>query len=355
VAVADLSDSRSSLAGFLPAAGYPTAVRMLPDGRSLIINGRGALSVIDPLTEDTLAGFSRTAVELNPYRDAILETRSEQRSSIEHVIYIVTEGRRPGRSANQQKLAREFVQFDNFHPSGSTNAEGHYWALAGLAPDFTQRLALAYAAGRLRYNGFEGNEPANLPPAGYLWSNAASAGLSVRTYGEMVENRPTAGADGVQIARVKDPSLQSITNMRFRGIDPMYADADRARVFLDDLKVSEATGKLPDLMVIHLGDDSDYALGMIVEGVSKSRFWPSTAIFAVDAGGANASLLVLSPFTRRGVVDHNAYNHSSVLRTIELIFDMHPMTVFDAAARPLAAAFAASANTAPYTAEKPAQ
>jgi DNA-binding beta-propeller fold protein YncE len=355
VAVADLSDSRSSLAGFIPAGGYPTGVRMLGDGRSLILNGRGSLSVIDPLTEETLDGFTRTAMERNPYHDSILETKSEQRSSIEHVVYIVTEGRHPIRTANRQKLAREFVHFENFHPNGDTNAEGHYWAVAGLAPDFTQRLAPAFAAGRLKYNGFDGNESANLPPAGYLWSNAASAGLSVRTYGELVENRPTAGPDGVQVARVKDPSLQAITNTRFRGLDPAYPDTERARVFLDELKLFEATAKMPSLMMIHLGDDNDAALGMIVEGVSKSRFWASTAIFAVDTGGPNAELLVLSPFTRRGVVDRNAYDHSSVLRTIELILDMHPMTIFDAAARPLAAAFAPGANPAPYTAEKPAQ
>ncbi len=355
VAVADLSDSRTGLAGFIPAGGYPTAVRMLADGRSLIVNGRGGLSVIDPLTEETLDGFTRTAMQLNPYRDAILETPSVQRSSIEHVIYIVTEGRRAGRTANQQKLAREFVKFENFHPNGETSAEGHYWAVAGLPPDFTQRLAPAFVAGRLRYNGFDGGEPANLPPAGYLWSNAASAGLSVRTYGELVENRPAAGADGVQVARVKDPSLQTITNLRFRGIDPAYPDTERARVFLDDLKVFEAAGKMPSLMVIHLGDDSDYALGMIVEGASKSRFWPATAIFAVDAGGPDAVLQVLSPFTRRGVVDRNAYNHSSVLRTIELILDIHPMTIYDAAARPLGAAFAPTASTASYAAEKPTQ
>ncbi|MGH9594419.1 MAG: bifunctional YncE family protein/alkaline phosphatase family protein, partial [Bryobacteraceae bacterium] len=132
-------------------------------------------------------------------------------------------------------------------------------------------------------------------------------------------------------------------------------DTERARVFLDDLKVSEVSGRMPNLLMVHLGDDSDDALGMIVEGVSKSRFWPSTAIFAVDAGGPNAVLLVLSPFTRRSVVDRTPYNHSSVLRTIELILDLHPMTIFDAAARPLGAAFASTLNTAPFTSEKPAE
>src|SRR5262249_31549379 len=89
VGIADLSDSRTSLAGFMRAGGYPTAVRMLGDGRSLIVNGRGSIRPIDPLTEESLDKETRDAVQSNPYRDAILENVPEQRSSIEHVIYIL--------------------------------------------------------------------------------------------------------------------------------------------------------------------------------------------------------------------------------------------------------------------------
>ena len=96
--------------------------------------------------------------------------------------------------------------------------------MSAIAPDFTERLAPSFAAGRLRYNGFEGGEPANLPPAGYLWSNALSAGLTVRNYGLFVDN-------GAPAPRVKDPSLQSVTNMKYRGADP--------QAFLDDLKQFE--------------------------------------------------------------------------------------------------------------------
>ena len=75
--------------------------------------------------------------------------------------------------------------------------------------------------------------PANTPPAGYLWTNALSAGLTVRNYGEFVTNKPQAGPDGIQVAKVSDPSLNGITNLRYRGWDTDYSDQDRARVLLE--------------------------------------------------------------------------------------------------------------------------
>jgi hypothetical protein len=64
-------------------------------------------------------------------------------------------------------------------------------------------------------------------------------------------------------------------------------------------------------------------------------------------------MLAISPYTQRGIIDSSMYNQSSVLRTMELILAMRPLTHFDAGARPLTAAFANSANNAAYTAEKP--
>jgi hypothetical protein len=101
---------------------------------------------------------------------------------------------------------------------------------------------------------------------------------------------------------------------------------------------------------------------MIVEGVSKSRFWSSTAIFSIEDDAQNGPdhvdahrsvLLAISPYTRRGIIDSSFYNQSSVMRTMELILGLRPMTHFDAAGRPLTAAFAATPSTAPYQAEAP--
>jgi hypothetical protein len=331
VAVADISESRSRLAGFVPVGAYPTAVRVL-NNRLVVLNGHGnSLSVIDAPSDEMLPDFTARAMALTPYRESFSDSLPEQRSSIEHVIYILMDGSSSG--PNAAKLAREFVRLENFHPAGDTPAAALNWAVAAIAPDFTERLAPSFAAGRLRYNGFEGGEPANLPPAGYLWSNALSAGLSVRNYGVFVDT-------GAQVIRVKDPSLAGITNMKYRGSDP--------QAFLDDLKQFES-GMIPNLMMVRA--ESDAALGRIVEAVSRSRFWPQTVIFAMNASGPGPMLLALSPYTHRGAADATQYDQVSVLRTIELILNLRPMTVFDFSARSLAAAFVSTPNNAPYSME----
>jgi DNA-binding beta-propeller fold protein YncE len=419
VAVADISDERSRVEGFVPSGWYPTGARVLPDGRLVILNGRGlaspmagTLSVVNPLTDEALEGYTKSALSLSPYRDtqldmdtlpgnSVLYSKPGQPSQIEHVIYIIKEGRTydqvfgkigkgngdaartqfdESAAPNHYKLAREFVLFDNFYANAGAGADGHNWATAGIAPDYTQRMWPNNYANRSPYYRFEGGEPANTPPAGYLWSNAVTAGLSVRNYGEFVDNKKQASADAIQVDHVSDPSLRGITNMRYRGFDLDYPDVERARVFLSDLKEFEQSGAMPRLMIVRLGNDrtngaaagkltpiasfadNDHALGMIVEGVSKSRFWAKTAIFSIEADAQNGPdhvdshrsvMLAISPYTHRGIVDGSMYNQSSVLRTMELILGLRPMTQFDAAARPLTAAFDATASGATYTAEKP--
>jgi DNA-binding beta-propeller fold protein YncE len=333
VAVADISEARSRLAGFVPAGAYPTAVHVVSGGRLVVLNGHGSsLSVIDAPADDMLPEYTRRTMALTPYRESFSDSLPEQRSSIEHVVYILMGGASSA-GPNAAKLAREFVKFENFRPAGETPASALSWAVSAIAPDFTERLAPSFAAGRLRYNAFEGGEPATLPPAGYVWSNALSAGLSVRNYGVFVDN-------SAQTPRVKEPSLLSVTNLKYRSSDPQG--------FLDDLKQFES-GTLPNLTMIRV--ESDAALGRIVAGVSKSRFWPQTMIVAIHPSGPAPTLLALSPYTRRASVDPTPYDQVSVLRTIELILNLRPMTVFDFSARSLAAAFVATPNLAPYSPE----
>src|SRR5262249_45220880 len=109
--------------------------------------------------------------------------------------------------------------------------------------------------------------------------------------------------------------------------------------------------------------DNDLALGMVVEAVTKSKFWPKTAIFVleddaqngpdhVDAHRSNA--LVISPYTKRRYVDWTMYSTSSMLRTMELILGLEPMSQFDAAARPMYRSFQAKADLTGYAHVVPA-
>jgi phospholipase C len=100
---------------------------------------------------------------------------------------------------------------------------------------------------------------------------------------------------------------------------------------------------------------------MIVEGLTKSRFWPSTAIFVLQDDAQNgpdhvdshrSPAFVISPYVKRRAVNSTMYNTTSMLRTMELILGIRPMTTFDAGARPMSGVFHSKPDNAPYVAEK---
>jgi YVTN family beta-propeller protein len=375
-AVVDVSEERGRVEGFIPVGSYPTALRALASGALVVLNGKGTgeqtgtASWIDPFTDRQLEDWSNRTLTNSPYEDALLDLPGEL-PRIEHVIYIVkgsaAEAAGEDITPNQHKLASEFVSLDNFYLDGDSVFDGLQWAMAGIASDYTERLAPTNRARRRVLDDFEGQEITATPPAGYLWSNVASAGLPLRNFGFFVENRPGAAAGSEQVAAVRDPVLGRYTNRFFRGPDPMFADIERAKVFLSELAEYEKSGSMPRLILIRLaGDlasapaplaDNDAAFGTIVEAVSHSRFWPSTAIFALqaDASGATrrAPAFVISPFAKHHAMDSAMYNTTSMLRTIELLLGLHPMTQFDAAARVMTGAFQRSPDPAPYIAVKP--
>src|SRR5207249_2225128 len=145
--------------------------------------------------------------------------------------------------------------------------------------------------------------------------------------------------------------------------------------FIEELNGFEKKGELPRFIVLRLPNDhtygtkagkptptamvaeNDLALGRLIEAVSRSKFWKDTAIFVVEDDAQNGSdhvdahrtvALVVSPFTKRGHVDSTMYSTSSMLRTMELILGLRPMSQFDAAAQPMYASFQAKADTRRY-------
>lgn len=103
--------------------------------------------------------------------------------------------------------------------------------------------------------------------------------------------------------------------------------------------------------------ENDLALGRVVEAISNSRFWKETAIFVVEDDAQNGSdhvnahrtvALCISPYTQHGKVDSTMYATSSMLRTMELILGLKPMSQFDAAARPMYNSFQSKPNLTPY-------
>jgi len=149
----------------------------------------------------------------------------------------------------------------------------------------------------------------------------------------------------------------------------------RADVFLRDLKRFEEISIFPNLVIVYLpndhttgmtpGDptpdsylaDNDLALGRVVEGISKSRFWPTTCVFVVEddpqdgfdhVDGHRSLCLVVSPYTRRGIVVSEFYNQTSVLHTMERILGLPPMNQMDAMAPVMTACFQSKPDLRPY-------
>jgi hypothetical protein len=337
-------------------------------------------------------------------------SRLGQISPIKHVIYIVKENRtydqvfgdmKEGNgdpslllfdeksSINHRRLAREFGLFDNFYVNGDVSADGHNWSAGAIAPDVTNKIYPNMYSGRgARVSLYWGRPPHNFteeaarPHGGYLWTRAFEAGISVRNYGWLTKHVAEAKTGERQILDAESKQFMSVTNPLFRGFDVNYPDMDRMRFFLEDFAEFEKKGELPRLIVMRLGNDhtagmragafspramfadNDLAMAKLIEVVSKSRFWKETAIFVLEddaqAGpdhvDAHRSIaLVISPYAKRRHVDSNMYNTVSVLRTMELILGLKPMTHFDAAARPMHTAFTSKPDFTPYTAVEPLQ
>jgi len=323
-------------------------------------------------------------------------------SPIRHVIYIVRENRTydqvfgdlPGGNGdprlclfpervtpNAHALAREFVLLDNFYADGEVSADGHEWTMGAIATDFVEKSwPLSYGHnGRKKYDyPAEGSYPVAYPANGYLWNRAAEAGVSYRSYGEFCFTPAKKNAAVQSIASL--PVLAGHIDEQYRAWDMDYPDVQRAARFISELQRFEREGGMPRLQVLRLGNDhtagtkagsrtptamvadNDHALGLIVEAVSRSKFWTDTAIFVLEDDAQNGPDhvdahrmpgFVLSAWTKRAFKDSALYSTTSMLRTMELILGLQPMSQYDAAARPMWASFQDKADPTPFTARPP--
>ena len=174
-------------------------------------------------------------------------------------------------------------------------------------------------------------------------------------------------------------SLEGHFDADFHGYDLDYSDQKRADRFISEWRRFEKEGGLPQFQVLRLPNDhthgtspgkhtptamvadNDLALGRVLEAVSKSKFWKETAVFVIEDDAQNGSdhvdahrtvALVVSPYTKRKHVDSTMYSTASMLRSMELILGMPPMTQFDAAATPMYHSFTAEPDLTPYTHRK---
>jgi YVTN family beta-propeller protein len=336
-------------------------------------------------------------------------TRPGEKSVFKHVLYIIKENRtydqvfgdlpqgkgdssltQFGRKVtpNHHALAENFVLLDNTYCNGVLSADGHQWANEGYVTDYLEKSF----GGFVRSYPYEGDDALAYASSGFIWDKVLEAGLTFRNYGEFVTAKvEPANASWTQLyhdykngtrnvkikATSKLHTLEPYLCPTFVGFPSSIPDVYRAGEFLKEFREYEKTNSLPNFMIMLLPNDhttgtregyptpraqvadNDLALGQIVEAVSKSKFWKETAIFVIEddpqAGldhidGRRTVALCISPYTKRGAVVSTQYNQNSILRTIELILGLPPMSQFDMIANPMTDCFTNKPDFRPYQA-----
>jgi YVTN family beta-propeller protein len=312
---------------------------------------------------------------------------------IRHVVYVIKENRSYDQvlgdvagadgdrrlalfgariTPNQHALARRFGVFDRFFENAQVSADGHNWATAAFANDYLEKMWQPNYADRRAPYDFEDAAEASAPHAGYLWDVAAAHGISLRNYGEFV----TAGPSDPTPVAVFDDALRAHTDRAYAAFDMKVRDVDRFAEWKREFGAYERTRTLPQLEIVRFprdhtsgtreGDstpqasvaDNDLAVGRLVDAISHSPDWASTAIFVIEDDAQNgpdhvdeqrAPFWLISPYAAGGL-QHASYTQASVLRTIEILLDLPPMSAYDAGALPLTAAFRAKPRLQPFDA-----
>jgi YVTN family beta-propeller protein len=362
---------------------------------------KGTLSIIDEPNDQTLALYSAQVYANTPYtKEKELNAQGEagnpipmkvgSPSPIKYVFYIIKENRTYDQvlgdmpegngdtslvlfgekiTPNQHKLAREFVLLDNFYVDGEVSSDGHNWSTSANATDYLEKTwPTDYSDRGGSYAGEAKREIAN-PKDGFIWDYCKRAGVSYRTYGEFADN-----------FKANIPSLVDHFCPYFSSYDLKVQDTTRFYQWRREFDSLVAANALPQFNSLRFPNDhteglridrptpfahvadNDLAVGLFVEHLSKSAVWKESVVFIVEDDAQNGpdhvdahrtTAYVAGPHVRRKFVDHTMYSTSSMLRTIELILGLPPMSQYDAAATPMWRCFTNSTDLLPFTAIAP--
>lgn len=396
--------------------------------KRFVHSNRGSVHVVELPDEAQLENYTLAVAENNrmlvgaethaeaPRRDAkpkAIPRRAGEPSLIEHVVYIIKENRTYDQvfgdmpkgngdpslvmfgekiTPNQRRLADQFVLLDNFYASGGNSADGHQWVTQANEADYA-----LWPGYRGRSYPYDGTDPIAYSSSGFIWDLAAHAGKSVRVYGEFAGRlslpssvrpdllkRVLAGEDFTATYNTVAP-LTPLNRYLAKNYPPYTTaipDLVRAQIFCKDIDRWTREGAMPNLVIAQLPSnhtygatpgthtpaamvaDNDWALGQIVEALSKTPFWKKMVILVVEddaqngvdhVDGHRTTALAIGPYVRRDAVDSTFYSHPSMLKTIELIFGLPNLSMFDLIANDMRESFTDTPDFRPYTAVKPEQ
>jgi DNA-binding beta-propeller fold protein YncE len=404
VAVLDARRTTRYRFGLIPTAWYPTAIALSANGRYLYVaNAKGAagqasLQRVDlkrtSLVKATLAAlrYNRTP-GLAKFNPVIPPLRSNKRSDvINHVVYIAVgtrgydamlgdlkddSGKPHGNgdpaltlfpqssTPNLHALARTYALADNFYAADANLNIAKQSATASEATLY-QQLVDAPGAARAPMND-HGDDPEDYGRGGYLFNAFARARLTYRDYGGLLR---LSGYDG-SVYHLDVPALAALAgnvDLDYAGYNPKVGDMARADEFVRDMQPLVASDTVPSFSYVLIPtedgptavSDADAALGDIVDFISHTPHWSSTAIFVVPEGvespndhvdALRSYALVVSPLARRGYVGEQNLSVASVVKTEEEIFGLPPLGLNDLLASDMASFFTEAPAPETYQAQ----
>jgi YVTN family beta-propeller protein len=356
---------------------------------------KGTLSIITEPTAKTQAVYSQLVYRNTPYskKNELLSKgekgnpipmRVGEASSIKHVFYIIKENRtydqvlgdvKEGNgdpslvlfgeriTPNLHKLAKEFVLLDNFYCDGEVSADGHEWSMGAYATDYLEKTWPTNYGGRGgNYDGEGLRAVAN--NKAYIWDQCNKQNISYRTYGEFTDGKKASIA-----------VLDNHFSPTYTGWDMGTKDTTRFFQWKKEFDSLLAVKAVPQFNTMRFGNDhteglrkgratpyanvadNDLAVGMFIEYLSHSSIWKESAVFIIEDDAQNGAdhvdahrttAYVAGGFVKSGYVDHTMYSTSSMLRTIELILGLQPMSQYDASAEPMWRCFGAGETHVPF-------
>jgi DNA-binding beta-propeller fold protein YncE len=354
---------------------------------------KGTMSIFEEPSEQLLGSCSKAVYANTPYsKEKEMQASGEagnpipmkvgDPSPIKYVFYIVKENRTYDQvlsdvvggngdtslllfgekiTPNQHALVKEFVLLDNFYVDGEVSADGHNWTFGAYATDYLEKNWPTSYGGRGGDYDAEGRRRAADNKGDFIWGNAKRHGVSYRTYGEFADDYK--------------PNLKILEGHfcpYYTSWDETVRDTTRVNQWKRDFDSLLRINAVPQLNTLRLINDhtegmslgrptpfahvadNDWAVGLFVEHLSKSPIWEQSVVFIVEDDAQNGpdhvdahrtTAYVAGGYVKRGFIDHTPYSTSSMVRTIELILGMAPMSQYDAAATPMWRSFSKIPNT----------
>jgi len=295
---------------------------------------------------------------------------------------------------NAHAWITRFPLLDNFYDPSRQSADGHQWITEGMAPYADDIQSPDWVRS---YPGGNAGDALAYLNKGFLFSEAAAAGLSVKIYGEYVENDtflqpngstsepswsdwyadsqcfeggPDCGPPGTAgettlyfqnttQAESSIPAVYQHLIKNFPQFDLNIPDQFRVDLWVQDFNNDVANNTVPVLSILWImcdhttgpptpqaeQADNDLAVGRIIDYISHSNVWSTSAIFieeddaqnGVDhVDGHRSPGYIISPYAvQYGPTDHTYYTQVNMTRTIEQILGLPPMNQFDLTASPM--------------------